>query len=256
MNRLSIGIGLLVGALVVPSTGEAAPPWGSNCLSCHDVLTSDALFTFDFDTIADPDETVTGATDRGTLNVFRVVRGTSVTLSAQITGLADGDTYAVALKRFGFAGVENGGHLTYTGDCSWVQWRDPGDHFTDPAYRHAWETGPSTFTFEIGVDASTPNDYYDLVFALAGKLAETSDLYYAEEHFYLRVTDYITPGDLDEDGDVDLFDYGMFGPCVAGPAGNDPQPDCDQQAFDASDLDDDGDVDLLDFSRFTLNFTG
>jgi hypothetical protein len=58
------------------------------------------------------------------------------------------------------------------------------------------------------------------------------------------------PGDLDEDGDVDLFDYAVFFSCVTAP-GDPPEPDCS-----SADMDEDGDVDLLDFGVLQSLFTG
>jgi hypothetical protein len=61
------------------------------------------------------------------------------------------------------------------------------------------------------------------------------------------------PGDLDQDGDVDLADFALVGQCFGGanlpPAGTCP-PGVD------ADLDNDGDVDLSDFATFAQNFTG
>ena len=57
-------------------------------------------------------------------------------------------------------------------------------------------------------------------------------------------------GDLDEDCDVDLDDYGRFFECLTSP-GQDVPPDCSN-----ADLDQDGDVDLGDFWAFQAAFTG
>jgi hypothetical protein len=59
------------------------------------------------------------------------------------------------------------------------------------------------------------------------------------------------PADFDRDGDVDLFDYGVFSLCFSGP-GNPPA-----LAFcDALDFDDDGDVDLSDYGTFLGCYNG
>jgi hypothetical protein len=52
------------------------------------------------------------------------------------------------------------------------------------------------------------------------------------------------PGDFDEDGDVDLGDYGVFLGCYTGP-GNAAAPECA-----IADFDEDGDVDLTDYGTF------
>ena len=59
------------------------------------------------------------------------------------------------------------------------------------------------------------------------------------------------PGDIDEDGDVDLDDYAAFEDCFTGPCGT---PPCDPPLYSVegvcprADFDDDGDIDLEDFA--------
>lgn len=64
------------------------------------------------------------------------------------------------------------------------------------------------------------------------------------------------PGDLDEDGDVDLTDFTGFVACLGGPDVATPPPGCDPGNFTNADLDGDTDVDLTDFSDFAAHFTG
>ena len=59
-----------------------------------------------------------------------------------------------------------------------------------------------------------------------------------------------TPGDLDDDTDVDLTDLAGFQDCLAGPGIAFPSG-CDSVDFDG-----DNDVDLRDFRSFELAFTG
>jgi hypothetical protein len=150
--------------------------------------------------------------------------------------------------------VESGGQLVHSGDCAWSQWKDPGSHYTEPHVAYAWGTGPTTFMFDIVVFPNTPQDYYDLVFAVAGKY-DNGDLFYWDEHFYLHVGPL--PGDCDEDGDVDLNDFSVFSNCMGGPENAVVPPSCPgPDQFDAADLDDDGDVDLQDAAVFWIYFTG
>ncbi len=65
---------------------------------------------------------------------------------------------------------------------------------------------------------------------------------------------FLSPADLDLDGDVDDADHAIFGDCVAGPNVSVPPPGCSQAQFDASDLQNDSDVDLSDFSEFSKVF--
>ena len=59
------------------------------------------------------------------------------------------------------------------------------------------------------------------------------------------------PGDCDSDGDVDLDDFAEFEPCLTGPGGGLPEPDCSCFDFDYS-----GDIDLTDFAAFQQAFAG
>lgn len=57
--------------------------------------------------------------------------------------------------------------------------------------------------------------------------------------------------DTDDDGDVDLVDFGTFQNCFNGPNRTPRQADCDIVDFDL-----DGDVDLVDFGAFQTCFNG
>ena len=59
-----------------------------------------------------------------------------------------------------------------------------------------------------------------------------------------------TPGDVDGDGDADLYDYAVFADCMNGPGVSTPPGACTQQQFDKADLQGDADVDLQDFAYF------
>jgi hypothetical protein len=63
-------------------------------------------------------------------------------------------------------------------------------------------------------------------------------------------TTYRIPGDMDEDGDVDQEDFGLFQTCYSG-NGKPYPPGCQ-----IADLDNQGDVDLTDFNKFQLCITG
>jgi hypothetical protein len=55
------------------------------------------------------------------------------------------------------------------------------------------------------------------------------------------------PGDIDDDGDVDLGDYAMFAACMRGPGAHWLPGICSFAEFGRADVDDDSDVDLRDF---------
>jgi len=238
----------------VRQTAQAEPAWGGNCLSCHSQLQTGMLFVYGEDTTADPDESATGAPDRGPLPVFQVTPCDTRTLTVDLIGFDTDDVYAVQLTRLRFNGVEGGGQLAYTGDCAWPEWGEDAVYYSDPVVGHRWGTGPATFTFDIDVEPGAGYDYYDLVFAVAGKFEDGGGLFYAEEHFYLEVL--VMPADLDEDEDVDLVDFGTFLGCFGGPGNSTPPGECSQEVFDACDFDQDDDVDLGDFATFQDAFTG
>jgi len=256
MKRFLYPAAVLVLALSTVHPAAAEPVWGGNCLSCHGDLLSETIFVIGEDTTADPDESGTGAPDRGTLKVFQAGPGQGRTLFATVAGLDPGDTYAVELRRLGFKGVEAGGTLSYEPDCDWAQWGQGAGHYTDPFVAYRWGTGPADFAFDIDVNPETPHDYYDLILAVAGRFKDGGGLFYAEEHFYLQVTDVAAPGDLDEDGDVDLTDFASFGSCLSGPGVTEPPGGCAPATFQDADIDNDDDVDLEDFSYFAEAFTG
>ncbi|MGD2108065.1 MAG: IPTL-CTERM sorting domain-containing protein [Phycisphaerae bacterium] len=243
---------LLVASLVVlcvMRTARAEPAWGVNCLSCHGDWQAGALSIIGADTTADPDESATGAPDRGVLPVFRVMPGQTKTLQVEVVDLGLGDVYAVELKRFRFPGVVSGGELSYTDDCNWAYWGEPGKYYTDPAIGYSWGSGPTTFAFEIGANFDAPEDYYDLVFAVVGKFADDGALFTTEEHLYLQVTSTPAPGDLDGDGDVDWDDFDIFVVCFTESGGR------IIAGCEACDLNADEDLDCGDWVLFQQAWT-
>jgi hypothetical protein len=242
-------------ALVLAGGGVALaePAWDGNCLQCHGDLQPGLISVYGEDTMADPDESQTGAPDRGELKVFQVRAAESKDLHSAVMGLLEGDAYAVALTRLRFNGVENGGELAHMGDCAWPEWDEPGNYYSHPVIAHTWGPGPELFSFDITVEAGTGYDYYNLTFTLAGRFETDGSLFTAKEHFYLQVLPI--RGDLDEDGDVDLDDFATFAGCLNGPEVMTPPAGCTQTNFTKSDLDEDSDVDLDDFAVFGSRFT-
>ncbi len=60
----------------------------------------------------------------------------------------------------------------------------------------------------------------------------------------------VAPGDVDEDGAVDLVDFEVFNRCLLGPVGG-LDTGCNHHDSDGS-----GHIDLRDFSAFQSSFTG
>ena len=61
----------------------------------------------------------------------------------------------------------------------------------------------------------------------------------------------LAPGDCNEDGGINLFDYSVFEACITGPDGGQLSPEC--VCFDA---DRNGTVDMRDFALFQQGFSG
>ena len=241
---------LLVLAMVRPAPAE--PAWGSNCLSCHGQWQTSALRLLNYNRMADPNESATGAPDRGSLKVFDASRGHARNLRVEVTGLAAGDMYAVQLKRLRYAGVETGGHLDYAADCAWPEWGESAYYYTQPDVAYTWGTDPTTSSYEITIEPTADDDYYDLVFAVAGKFAGSGELYYGEEHFYLHVGPLL--GDMNCDGVVNFTDINAFVLALTGEAAyRASYPNC---RWLNADCDGDGLVSFADINPFVALLSG
>ena len=184
---------LCASVVVHVSPASARPNFGRNCGDCHGagpLPVADALQLINFDGLVDPDESFTGATDRGTLKFYDVFPGDTVDLTIRVDFQDAPEVhYAVELKRMETLGVEGGGTLTQTPDPDWFPqtgsiFSDPDrPYFTIPEADGIHPDGPRTFTFTMLVDESTNPDFYDLEFAMAGQ----PEFFYTDEHFYLRV---------------------------------------------------------------------
>jgi hypothetical protein len=206
---------LIVCWLGMAAPAQAEPAFGANCLSCHSQLQTNKIVVLNEDTTADPDESGTGAPDRGTLPVFQAMRGQVKSLEARVQNLSADDTYAVQLSRFRYRGVVSGGTLYYEGDCVWPEWGENVVYYTNEIVAASWETGPVDLAFDIYVDSGVAPDYYDLMFAVAGKFDGDDGLFCGYQHFYLQVLS-ARVGDLDGDGDVDDVDLDLFVPVLLG----------------------------------------
>jgi len=73
---------------------------------------------------------------------------------------------------------------------------------------------------------------------------------YTADNTYINGTVFVTiGGDVDGDGDVDMFDFGIFAQVYGSAAGD---PDYDARC----DFDNDGDIDMFDFGIFAQNYGG
>ncbi len=125
--------------------------------------------------------------------------------------------------------------------------------------------GTETITFTATIGSSLYFEGY------LDALATSSTWYYQPEmglyvasgadalsklDIWVNTSPSLVPGDLDDDGDVDLDDYTIFASCMAGPGASTLPGGCAQDDFDASDLDNDSDVDLQDFFGFQQLYGG
>ncbi|MCP4591029.1 MAG: hypothetical protein GY842_09810, partial [bacterium] len=179
MKRTTILTMLLI-PLLAPPAALAEPAWGGSCLSCHDQLLTDRVFIVDEDATTNPDESGTGAVDRGPLPTFKVYAGKTRALHAEIAGLSADDTYALEIKRLRFPGVEENGYLDHAADCTWPDWGLSTGYYTKPVIRYRWGVDPAEFAFDLTANPEADADTYDLVFAVAGKLTDGGGLYYSE----------------------------------------------------------------------------
>lgn len=230
--------------------GHAAafePAFGVNCLGCHSQMPFPTIEVIEYDKMADPDESQTGAPDRGLLKAFEANRGGTKALKARIIGLSTHDRYAVEITRMRFPGVEGNGVLRYVGDCEWPEYGDGPTFFSNPIISYQWGSDPSTFAFNIDIDANADEDYYDLILAVAGRLVGSWELFYWEEHFYLQVKTG-KPGDMNCDDNVDFADINPFVQALTDRNGYENAfPDCNWLNADCNS---DGKVDFNDINAF------
>ncbi len=189
---------------LAPYAAEAAPAWGGTCLSCHGVDAPGSLTMVGNDGWLDPDESGTGAPDRGPLPVFRVAPGQTVALMATVQSLALGDTYAMAIRRLRHDGVVHGLPLDASPDCSWADWTSAESYLTEPYLSYRWGDGPSLFVHQLTIADGAPNDVFDLVLELAGEQPDGA-LFSVREHFYLEVGEGVLFSDGFESGDTSAW---------------------------------------------------
>ncbi len=243
---------VLIVLVLAARPAAAEPAFGQNCLSCHSVWLSDALTIVGADTTADPDESYTGAPDRGELPTFTGYLGSSRALRAAVGELLPGDTYAVTLYRLRYSGVESDGMLHYGADCDWAQWGESAHWYSDPVIFYSWGDGPSQFAYQLDIEPSSDLDYYDLVLGVAGRLADTNELFYCEEHFYLLLAES-NPGDCNCDGVINAFDIDAFVLALTDAEQYATQyPDCPLANADANG---DGVVNVFDIDPFVQLLT-
>lgn len=167
-------------AFAFPGSATSKP--NNSCASCHSSIRTDRMRVTPQVLMIDLGTQLDGST-LGTLNTFPTEPGSTVVLSMDVLN-GSGD-WSAQLKQ-----MEKGGQeIALTNNLTWSQsgnpgWSSYGSSTPYLATSVRKNTAAETLTVSFTVDAATPADTYDLVFAIAGK---SSGLYYQEEHFYLEV---------------------------------------------------------------------
>jgi len=118
-------------------------------------------------------------------------------------------------------------------------------------------TGPITdWLWEFGDGTTSSQQHPSHTYAAAGLYTVTLTVTGPGGQNSHTRPDYIVveapvAADFNEDGDVDVGDFGFFQACYNGPERPVPWAECA-----AADLDGDGDVDVMDFSKFQVCFNG
>ena len=194
--KLELIVAVVVLGLVPTGVASANPSRAINnsnsCRDggCHSTVVSDRMDVVDSDEMVDLDTQLDGS-QRGPLDTFWVDAGSTVTLSMEVLDGRDG--FAVQLKRL----EKHGQEISVNNFLIWMEGNLPANVWTrrenqNPPYftKDDGSNGglPSqdagVFSFDLFVDASTPPDFYDLEFALAG---DDGDLWYQDQHFYVQV---------------------------------------------------------------------
>lgn len=128
---------------------------------------------------------------RGPLKTFDGAAGGTVTLSvdvvASVAATLANANYALQLKRLEKSGQQNsitnflGWSDANPGGSGWVKQGTATPYYTKTLNPGA--TG--TFTFTLGLNPTTPVDFYDLEFAIAG--LDDTGKFYNDQHYYLAV---------------------------------------------------------------------
>lgn len=147
-----------------------------------------------------------------------------------------------------------------------ASYREPNStEFFEAVWLHDFETKAWVYLFGEG-DAwdgspvpSTEDAYYfddrggtsGETFGLADDGTLGVHMHFTPSNDGMYAIQVIHVGDADEDGDIDLVDFGTFQICFTGPSGT-----ASEQCGGTFDFDGDNDIDLSDFGEFQLSFTG
>jgi hypothetical protein len=153
-------------------TASALPDYDVDCRSCHGTAKNGMALT-GFQT-----QTNLGA---GLLKVFKVIAGQTAAIQLSVTNRYGGN-YGLNVNSLDSSGFNNAAdHMSYTLDAAWDN-QMSGSWFTvGPT-----ATSPTTWTFNLAVNASTPADYYPVETQMAGR--DSSNAKWSQvESFYIQV---------------------------------------------------------------------
>ncbi len=186
------------------SVVQARPGYGGNadsCKGCHGTAGNanrpDALEVTGEGLLDLGNGNRNDGKNRGEIPFFTVEPGGSIDLTMNV--LDGTDVYAVQIKRFGKAAVlgpAGTDFLTGYVDDSASTWYglEPSTGAADtfftsiPAFGigTAWAGGPVGNTFTLTIDPATPENTYDLEYAVAGRTNSFVN-FYGDKHFYVVV---------------------------------------------------------------------
>ena len=167
---------------IIAGTAHGKPDWGLTCASCH-APTSGRIAVTGHDTTLDVGTQLDGQ-NRGALKTFVAGPGDTIALSVDVSD--GGGKYALQLIGLDKGGQQNStsNKLSYAADSTWTQYNIGGLYYTLSG------TSNGVRTFNLTINAGTPPDVYDLIFAIALK---SGGEWYQEEHFYVQVVDNTPP---------------------------------------------------------------
>jgi len=168
--------------MVIAGSAHAKSGWGINCATCHAPSTGRISVT-GHDTTLDLGTQLDGQKP-GALKTFVASPGETVALSVDVGD--GGGKYALQLIGLDKGGQQNSASnkLGYTADSAWTRYDIGGLYYTLSG------TSNGIHTFNLTINADTPPDVYELIFAIGLK---SGGQWYQQEHFYVQVVDNTPP---------------------------------------------------------------